>query len=91
MGRFTLNQRRTRGSGMTAEDGALREIEVAAASIIDDGLFFDGHRSLGQEGLAAVVDEDIDARAIDEDDVRRFRRVNEGIRVVDQIHIGAEP
>ena len=91
---LAINQRRSRRRRVAAEDGALREIEVAAAGVVDDGVFLVAHGALigtRHKGLAAVVDEYIDARAIDEDNVGRLRRVNEHVRVVDEIHVGTQP
>lgn len=77
---------------MTTKDRALREIELSAASVVDNSVLLHCHATLlGQEGLAPIVDEDVDARIVGEDHVTRFGSVNHDIRVVNEVDIGTEP
>ena len=79
------------GSRMSLEDGALGQIESMRASGIDDDGLLRLHLALCEEGLLAVVDEDIHARIVGKDHVRGLRGVKGDGRVVDDVAVEAKP
>ena len=76
---------------MSLEDGALGYIESVRARGIDDDGLLRLHLTLCEEGLFAVVDEDIHTRIVGKDHVRGLRGVKGDGRVVDDVAVEAKP
>ena len=92
--RLTMYQRSASGSGVAIEDGALGQVDAVrngASRRVDDHGFHGALLAFGVEHLVSVVDEDADVRIARENQVRRFRCVQDHIGRVHQEQLVSQP
>ena len=90
-GRFSLDEIGASGSGMAAEDGALCQIESAAARGVGVRRLFDRHVSALQECLFAVVDKGGALWIVGKDLMGGLRAVKDDVGVVNDEESDTSP